>query len=73
MSVYIEDIRNEIKSYIVRRGLSMRQLADIMSEKYNKSFTVNGLSQKLRNGTLRYSEAKEIAEALGFDIKWVER
>ena len=60
--------RNEIKSYIVRAGMTMSEVVD-----YGWSSSVPNLSGKLKRGSLRYGEAVELADALGYDIVWVKR
>lgn len=66
------DIKNEIKSYIVKSGYSMTEIIDILNEKYNRNDTVQNLSNKLARGTIRYSEAKEIADVIKCEIKWIK-
>mgnify|MGYP003247984391 CR=1 FL=1 len=51
-----ETYRNEIKSYIVRTGMTMTEVVDYLSD-----------------GSLRYGEAVELADALGYDIVWKKR
>lgn len=67
------DIRNEIKSYIVKEGMTMRELVDMLSSEYDWSDSVPNFSGKLRRGSLRYSEAVEMADVMGYDIVWVKR
>ena len=67
------EIRNEIKSYIMREGLTMRELVEIMAERYGWSNSVPNLSGKLSRGSLRYTEAIELAEALGYELVWKKR
>ena len=66
-------IRNEIKSYITREGMTMSEVVEKMAEQYGWSASVPNLSGKLRRGTLRYLEAVELADALGYDIVWQRR
>ena len=61
-----ETYRNEIKSYIVRTGMTMTEVVDYLSDEY-------GWSGKLKRGSLRYGEAVELADALGYDIVWQKR
>lgn len=68
-----EDYRNEIKSYIVRAGMTMSELIEILADEYGWSASVPNLSGKLRRGSLRYGEAVELADALGYDIVWQKR
>lgn len=68
-----EDYRNEIKSYIVWAGMTMSELVEILADEYGWSASVPNLSGKLRRGSLRYGEAVELADALGYDIVWQKR
>ena len=65
--------RNEIKSYIVRTGMTMTEVVDYLSNEYGWSRSVPNLSGKLKRGSLRYGEAVELADALGYDIVWQKR
>ncbi len=67
------EIKNEIKSYIVKSGRSLTEVVRIINEKFNKEDTVSNLSNKLTRGTIKYREAQEIAEAIGYRIEWVEK
>ena len=66
-------VREEIKSYIVRSGLTMTEVVDRLYDDYDWSRSVPNLSGKLRRGTLRYGEAVELADVLDYDIVWVKR
>lgn len=65
------DVRNEIKSYIARSGFSMTEIIDTLNEKYDRNDTVQNLSNKLARGTIKYIEAKEIADVIGYEITWI--
>ena len=67
------NIRNEIKSYIVREGLTMSEVVDRLAEEYGWSKSVPNFSGKLQRGSLRYSEAKELADVLGYELVWQKR
>ena len=67
------DLRNEIKSYIVREGMTMSGLLERLSMSRGWSRSRSNFSGKLKRATLRYTEAVEIADALGFDIIWTKR
>ena len=67
------DIRNEVKSYIVREGMTMTELVEKLAEQYGWSASVPNLSGKLRRGSLRYGEALELADALGYELVWQKR
>ena len=67
------NIRNEIKSVIVREGMTMERIVNRLAENYGWSKSVPNFSGKLTRGTLRYVEALELADSLGYDVVWVKR
>ena len=64
------DMRNEIKAYIVRQGMTMQEVVDILADVYGWSDSVSNLSNKLQRESLRYKEAVQLADALGYVIQW---
>jgi len=67
------NLRNEIKSYIVRQGMTMQEVVDLLADEYGWSDSVSNLSNKLQRESLRYTEAVQLAEVLGFEIVWRKR
>ena len=67
------NIRNEIKARIVQEGTTMSEIVRKLSVVYGWSASVPNLSDKLKRGTLRYNEAIELADVLGYDIIWRKR
>ena len=61
------NLRNEIKSYIVRSGYTMQEVVDRLSEDYGWSDSVSNLSNKLQRESLPYVEAAQLADAPGYD------
>ena len=68
-----ETCRNEIKSYITREGMTMTEVVELLADEHGWSSSVPNLSGKLRRGSLRYTEAVEMAKVLGYDLVWVKR
>ena len=68
----MENIRNEIKSYIAASGWSLVDIVAKMNEsRLDKDKTTpQNISNKLTRGTIKYSEVKEIAEIIGFKVVW---
>ena len=64
--------REEIRAEIMRAGYTIKEVVEILSAKYYRNGSVSNLSNKLRRDSLRYREAKEIAEAIGCKIVWVK-
>ena len=67
------NIRNEIKAIMVREGMTMTEVVEKMAGQYGWSASVPNFSGKLRRGSLRYQEAVELADALGYDLVWQKR
>ncbi len=54
----------------VRSGYTMKEVVDRLSEDYGWSDSVSNLSNKLQRESLRYVEAVQLADALGYDLVW---
>lgn len=67
------NLRSEIKSYIVRQCMTMQEVVDMLSDEYGWSDSVSNLSNKLQRESLRYAEAVQLADVLGFEIVWRKR
>jgi hypothetical protein len=67
------NLRNEIKSYMVRQGMTMQEVVDLLRDEHGWSDSVSNLSNKLQRESLRYVEAVQLADALGYEIVWQKR
>ena len=67
------NVKNEIKSIIVRSGMTMQQVVDLLSEEYGWSDSVSNLSAKLQRESIRYKEVLELADVLGYEIVWQKK
>ena len=67
------NIRNEIKAQIIRAGMTMQEVVDLLHDEYGWSDSVPNLSAKLQRESIRYKEVVELADALDCDIVWVKR
>lgn len=50
-----------------------QEVVDQLSEDYGWSDSVSNLSNKLQRESLRYVEAVQLADALGYDLVWQKR
>ena len=64
-------IKNEVKSYIIKEGFTMKKIAGLLDEESEGA--LQNLSNKLARGTIKYSEIKQIADILGYEIKWIKK
>ena len=65
-------LKEDIKSYIVKKGWTVTKIVEELNRRHEKQQTVQNLSKKINNETLRYDEVLEIAEIIGYEIKWIE-
>jgi len=63
------NIRNEIKAHIVREGMTMQEVVDLLADEYGWSDSVSNLSAKLQRESLRYREAVQLADVMGYDTR----
>ena len=63
----------EVKMLAAKKNISLTYIAQYLSEKLNKKYTLNNLSNKLRSNTIKYSEMKLIAEALDYELVFKEK
>ena len=71
----MESIRNEIKSYIAKSGWTLTDIVKELNKNRSEEeqTTSQNISNKLTRGTLKYSEAKEIANIIGYKIEWYSK
>lgn len=66
------NIRNEIKSEIAKSGWTLTDIVKEMNRLHpEETTTPQNISNKLTRGTLKYSEALEIAAIIGKQISWI--
>ena len=73
MEVKRMNIKNQIKAHIMFAGFTMAEVVDALSAEYGWSDSLSNFSSKLSRGSLRYKEALELAEVLGYEIIWQKR
>lgn len=68
----INNIRNEVKSYIAQSGYTLTYIVEQMNKSRTPEHqtTTQNISNKLSRGTIKYSEIKEIANIIGYKIQW---
>ena len=59
------NVRNEIKAQIIRAGMTMQEVVDLLSDEYGWSDSVSNLSAKLQRESIRYKEVLELADVAG--------
>ena len=62
--------REQIKSLLAMRAMTLKNLAELITQKSGKTCSLSALSNKLRRGTITYNEVMLIVEYLGFKISY---
>lgn len=57
-----------VKILLAKEGITLKELARIASENSSKKFTLDGLSHKMRLGTLRFEDFELFSKILGYEI-----
>ena len=73
MEVNILNIKNQIKAQILLAGFTMAEAVDTLSTEYGWSDSLSNFSAKLTRESLRYKEALELAQVLGYEIVWKKK
>ena len=55
------NVRNEIKAQIIRAGMTMQEVVDLLSDEYGWSDSVSNLSAKLQRESIRYKEVLAVS------------
>lgn len=70
-------IKEIVKIMLVKSDITLTELVNLLNEKHKndidfKPDTIQNLGKKINRDTLRYREAEEIAEILGYKIEWIK-
>ena len=55
---------------MVARGQTYKSVAVMLKNRFGNNVTAQSLNNKLARGSLIYIDAKNIADVLGYKIKW---
>lgn len=61
--------REYVKILLAKEGITLKELARRATECGTKKFTLDGLSHKMRLGTLRFEDYEFFAKILGYKIE----
>ena len=64
---------NEIKKLAIDNAVTLTQLAEYISERKQKPYSVQNLSTKLKKGTANFNELEMILDKLGYFIKFEKK
>lgn len=61
-------VRKSIKMLLIQENMTLTELAKIASEVTGSKYTVDSLSRKLQNETMKYNEAEMLINSIGYKI-----
>lgn len=67
------NIRNYIKSLLSLNGITLTEVADKLTEKTGKQYTLDSLTGKLKRESFSLKEAFILADILGYEIKFIKK
>ena len=62
-----------LKEILYEKGITLTDVANSLSNRLNKPYSLANLSNKLRNDTITYREMSLIADILNCDLKFINR
>lgn len=70
-------IKETIKIMLAKTDITLTEIVNRLNKKNEnnpnyKPDSVQNLSKKINKGTLRYEEAEEIADLIGYKIEWIK-
>jgi hypothetical protein len=65
--------KNQVKTLLASRAMTMTKLADEMSKKSKKTYCLKTLSAKLARNALRYEEMLLICDILNYEISFLSK
>ena len=63
----------ELKKVLLDVNVNLSELAQSLGQRLNKPYSMQNLSNKLRNETITHREMLIIADILGYDLKFVRK
>ena len=66
-------IRDDVKYLLFENNVTMTQLAEVLTKRTEKNYTIGSLSKKLVRNFLRADEYKLIAQILGYEVKLIKK
>ena len=61
--------REFVKILLAKEAITLKELARLASENSDKKYTLDGLSHKMRLGTLRFEDVELFTKLLGYKIE----
>lgn len=63
-------VRTSIRTLLLKEHMTLSELARTISKNTGTKYTVDSLSRKLQNETMKYNEAEMLINTIGYNIKF---
>lgn len=63
-------VKEQVKALLAQEGMKMKDLVVELENITGRTYSLQAFSQRLSRGTLSYNEVLQIAEILGYEIKF---
>lgn len=67
------NIRNYIKSLLSLNGVTLSEIANKLTERTGKQYTLDSLTGKLKRESFSLKEAFILADILGYELKFIKK
>ena len=65
-------IKEDLKSILAKEALTMKHLTELLTESGKKT-SYKGLSNKLKNKTIKFEDVRYILDILGYEIEYKKK
>ena len=63
-------VKEQVKALLAQEGMKMKDLVVELENITGRTYSLQAFCQRLSRGTLAYNEVLQIAEILGYEIKF---
>ncbi|MBD5401800.1 hypothetical protein HDR58_03220 [bacterium] len=67
------ETKNYIKSILKLNGITIKKLAELLTETTGKKYTQGSLTAKINRDGISFKEASVIAEILGYNLEFIKK
>ena len=66
-------VKKQIKHLLLEEDLKIKDIVPMLAEKNGRKYEYNSFIHRLRRGTILYEEMLDIADILGYEIKFEKK
>ena len=66
-------VKKQVKILLAQENYFLKELVQMLAKKSGKNYTQDSFSHRLGRATITYEEMLDIAEVLGYEIKFIKK